>query len=717
MCRLIFYILVCCLPLQVLAQAEFVGSENCTECHQQESENWQQSHHWNSMQEATIDSVLGNFENAEFDYFGTVSTFFRRDDRFLVQTDNSAGELEEFEIKYTFGLDPLQQYLVEFPDGRLQTLSISWDSREQAEGGQRWYHLYPDEKIDSTNPLHWTGAFQNWNSRCASCHSTNLQKNYSLSTNTYNTTWSEINVSCESCHGQGSQHIDWANGNTDLANRGLINSIDAIWSPAGVDQIEIENYVEGLDGTNSNIASTQKEVCASCHSRRSEMAHRDLGSGFLDQHRLTMLSDGLYHADGQIQDEVYVYGSFLQSKMHQSQVSCSNCHEPHTQQLVIQGNGLCLQCHIEQQFDTEEHFFHEPDSEGAQCINCHMPVTTYMGVDDRRDHSFRIPDPFFSLISDAPNACTKCHQDRDNVWAAESLNSITGKAEPYYRHAEIFERVRNNDPFVLPDLLSLMQDESLPAIIRATALLESEQFPSQEVFEVSSNALQSSDPLIRGNAVASVSYLPVPNRYQLLQPLIEDPVKYVRLEVARQLAELPLQQLPEIYANQLLSLYAEFIEASEFNADMPGTMTDLALFYINRGDYVAAESSLDHALLVSSEYLPAILNLADLYRMLERENEGEILLQRAIESYPDSADTAHALGLLYIRAQRMDLARDHLETAFNLAPDNARYVLVYVLALERLGEIPEAVRVLREAVIRFPSDNQLYELLRDYSRR
>ncbi len=177
--------------------ASFVGAETCASCHKPEANAWRGSHHALAMQHATQATVLGDFNNASFEHFGQRSRFFRDGDKFLVETDGADGKLATFEIKFTFGVEPLQQYLVAFPDGRLQALPIAWDSRPKEQGGQRWMHLYPGEHIDSNDELHWTKISQNWNFMCASCHSTNLHKNFDAATDTFHTDYSELNVACE----------------------------------------------------------------------------------------------------------------------------------------------------------------------------------------------------------------------------------------------------------------------------------------------------------------------------------------------------------------------------------------------------------------------------------------------------------------------------------------------------------------------------------------
>jgi hypothetical protein len=180
------------LPKQELVKSStsvsYVGASVCKQCHQSEFQAWQGSHHQLSMQEANEQIVLGDFNNAKFNYNGIKSTFFKRDGKFMVRTDGADGQLTDYPISYTFGVTPLQQYLIEFPNGRYQALSIAWDSRPKSEGGQHWFHLYPNEKVDHNDQLHWTKRYQNWNIECAECHSTNLKKGYDVVTDSYKTT-------------------------------------------------------------------------------------------------------------------------------------------------------------------------------------------------------------------------------------------------------------------------------------------------------------------------------------------------------------------------------------------------------------------------------------------------------------------------------------------------------------------------------------------------
>jgi hypothetical protein len=300
------------------AAATFVGREQCVDCHDASYEQWLGSDHDKAMDLASDQTVLGDFNDAEFEHNGVTSRFYRKGDGYFVFTEGSGGEMAEFEVRYTFGVEPLQQYLVPFSGGRLQALPIAWDVDEQG-----WFTLYPDTVIAADDWLHWTRNGQNWNGMCAECHSTHLQKNYDPESRTFSTTWSDIDVSCEACHGPGSRHVAWA-------------EVDPMGRP------EVENY--GLPVyTNSVDNRQQVEICAPCHSRRSEVGDYDHGQVSLMENLLpSLLVEGTYHADGQILEEDYVWGSFVQSKMYHNGVRCSDCHNSHSLTLHKEGNELCL---------------------------------------------------------------------------------------------------------------------------------------------------------------------------------------------------------------------------------------------------------------------------------------------------------------------------------------------------------------------------------------
>jgi predicted CXXCH cytochrome family protein len=706
-----------CLLLMLSASAwpgSYSGSDACASCHEKEYQRWRESHHYQAMLPATAETVLGDFSDSSFEYAGVSSRFYLKNEKYYVETDNEKGELQEFELTYTFGFYPLQQYLVPFPRGRYQALNIAWDSRAKNEGGQRWIHLYPDEEITFDDGLHWTGSFQNWNSRCAACHSTNLKKNYNSSSDSYSTQWEEVNLGCEACHGPASGHLEWvaASGNADsaeneqagfdfeLADRGN-------WGPGK----STTHTFQRLDGKRPQ---NQVQMCAACHSRRSELSEDHSGKPFSDSFHLRLLESDLYFPDGQVNEEDYVYGSFLQSKMAQNGVVCSDCHDPHSNKVLAGDNSLCTQCHDNNIFNTPDHHHHADGGDGASCVNCHMPVKTYMVVDDRHDHSFRVPEPQLSLELGTPNTCNQCHQDRDAAWAAAALKNWGVKTDIRAVHAPILARARRGDASVVPDLLALSRQANVPEIIRATATLETANFPSQGLMQDIQAHLNSEDGLVRAAAVRSLNWLPAPQRYSVLQPLIIDPLKSVRMEVARQLSELPVVQLPAEYALEIETLRAEYLESLNLNADMPESQMSLGLHFDAIGNPVAAEAAYRRAIKLSPAFVPAMLNLADLYRANGLDTKAGALIDEAIRVAPLDSAAFHAKGLLLVRQGNLPEALVSLRKAALLSPLNVRYFYVYAVALYESGAHDQAISELESALNSSPQSRDLVMALASY---
>jgi predicted CXXCH cytochrome family protein len=702
---------LCCITSNVPADepAKFVGGQVCSGCHAAETERWRGSHHALAMQKATETTVLGDFANARFEHLGAVATFSRSGAKFIVNTEGPDGALHDYEIAYTFGVYPLQQYLIAFPGGRYQALGIAWDSRPKEQGGQHWFHLYPDRTLPAGDRLHWTGRDQTWNYQCADCHSTNLGKNYNLAANSYATTWTDLDVSCEACHGPGSRHLAWAKApasyppGADASRKGLTNWL----KPVDTGHWEM-NAETGIARRTEKLVSTELETCAACHSRRRVIAKNAVSGGsFLDGYLPALLERGLYHADGQIDGEVYEYGSFVQSRMHTAGVTCSNCHDPHTAKLRAEGNALCAQCHLPERFDAKEHHQHPPGSAGAQCVNCHMPTKNYMVVDPRRDHSIRVPRPDLSVPLGTPNACARCHADRPAHWAAGIVSGWYPHGRhtrPHYGTALHAGRVGAVDAEQQLDRLIL--DQSQPAIARASALPLLMPYASPASEPAIKRALGDADPLVR--AAAARALLGSPPRFvRAVAPLLSDAVRAVRIEAARALAGTDLLALTPQQQTAFVKATAELVAAETVDADRPEAHLNLGLLEVRRRQLPDAEKEYRTALRLDPNFVPALVNLADLARARGMDEEGAELLKKAMAIEPDNADVRYALGLFFVRRHDYTAALDLLRRAHELMPDNARYAYVYAVALNSSGKAREASATLEQAHQQHPADRDV----------
>jgi len=667
----------------------FAGSASCIDCHREAYQAWSGSHHDLAMQVASEDTVLGDFDDATFTHLGVTSRFYRRDGGFFVQTEGPDGELAEFEILYTFGVENLQQYLIGFPGGRLQALGIAWDTRPRQEGGGHWFHLYPEERIAPGDPLHWTGRYQTWNAMCAECHSTNLRERYDPDSDSYATAWDEIDVSCETCHGPGKAHAEWA----EEAKR--------LGVPASGDHRLLVDFKAG-------DSRYEVDVCAPCHSRRHLVSGEDrAGRPFLDDFMPVTLREGLYHADGQVLEEVYVYGSFLQSRMYHRGVRCVDCHDPHSLQLLAIGNALCLRCHNEapdprfptmilKNYDTPGHHFHPAGKPGTECVDCHMPATTYMVVDPRRDHSLKVPRPDLSVALGTPNPCSGCHADQPAQWSADWVVKWYGperRRDPHF--AEAIAAGRAGDPAAFEPLAALADDAEQPAIVRATALELLSQYGPPALDPLTA-ATRDQGPLLRATAAAGLVRLPPEQRLAAL-PLLEDPIRAVRVEAARVLAELPSDHFDPAQLRAFEAALAEYREAQLAMADMPGGRLNLAVLYAQRGEPELAVKAYRTALRMDPDFLPARANLANLYNGMGRNDAAEQLLREGIERAPDEGELHYSLGLLLAEEKRLEEAQEALSRAASLLPHRARVRYNQALALQQLGRRSEARAALQKA--------------------
>jgi predicted CXXCH cytochrome family protein len=696
------------------AAAMHVGAQVCAECHVQEYEAWQGSHHALAMQHANTQTVLGNFDHSPFTHAGITSTFFTRDGKFFINTDGPDGRLHDYEITYTFGVTPLQQYLIEFPDGRLQALTIAWDTRPKEAGGQRWFNLYPDQTIAAGDRLHWTGIDQNWNFMCAECHSTDVRKHFDAETNRFATQWSEINVACEACHGPGSVHVAWAKKEGDwkrfdVPGRGLQVALDERRGVTWTRQADTGNAVR----SRPREAAREVEMCGRCHARRGQLTDQlAFGRSLSDTHRVSLIEAPLYWPDGQMRDEVYNYGSFLQSKMFAQGVTCSDCHDPHTQQLKAPGNAVCAQCHAPSKYDTSQHHHHQAGSKGAECAACHMPTTTYMVVDPRHDHSLRIPRPDRSITLGTPNACNQCHEQQPPEWAADQVRQWYPQPLPgYQRFAEALHAASAMAVGARDQLLKAANDPSQPAIARASAIARLGAYPGAAMVNAVVAALHDDSPLVRRAAVEVLAATEPDTRVRFLPRVLDDPVKSVRIEAARALAALPQDRIPAAQRAALAKGLEEYLTVQQFNADRPEAHGNLGTLHAQLGAYEKAKDAYLKALELDPAFLPSAINLADLYRSRGHENDAEAMLREALRRDPGAADARYALGLSLARQRRLEAAVAELQDAARLAPDNAQYTYVYGVALHSTGKPQEALHVLEAAHQRFPADSAILQAL------
>jgi len=702
-------------PDLLYQQATFTGGESCVECHQKEFDLWKGSDHDLAMAHATDESVLGDFNDASFEFDGETHRFYKKDQRFFVWTSGPDGEMGEFEITYTFGYRPLQQYLVPFEGGRLQCLPITWDSDKN-----EWYHMvdtvYSNEHIDHSDWLYWTNQAQNWNGMCADCHSTNLRKGYDIEADTFNTTWKDINVNCEACHGAGSEHLKWAKlpEMARLADEsfGLL-----------VQTRELDNH-------------TYVDRCARCHARRT--VFNDFPgyyANLLDYMAPTLLISPYYFADGQILEEDYVYASFTHSKMYMTDVKCNDCHDVHSLQLkfeAVTANDLCLQCHRADIYDVYDHHFHKQKGEagspvqtggknwevgsGALCINCHMPGRYYMGVDFRRDHSFRVPRPDLSVANGSPNACNDCHSENTSAWATSYIEKWYGLSRrPHF--GTVFAAAREGDESAVPGLVNIALDELFPVIVRATAIYELENFPDSAGRQAVITSLTDPESMIRYQALQSYVPASLEEMLDILSPMLNDPVKAVRMQAAFRMSSIPAESMDSSLLREFYESLSEYRHAMEYTGEFAASRHNLGVVYQNIGKYEQAEQNFLAAIRIDDEFYPSMANLAVTYNQLGKNDQAETLLRHMIREFPDFHDAHYSLGLLLAEKGDYNGALESLETASEWMPDYARIWYNLAMLYQHFGRTNEFIASLNLALELEPANmDYLYALAEYYYR-
>ena len=704
--KLFFLLLLFLSVLMADNNATYVGDSACASCHSKETKEWKGSHHDLAMKEPNDKTVVGDFDNATFELHGIKNSFYKKGKKFFIRTDGEDGELHDYEVAYTFGVYPLQQYLLKFPDGRYQVPDIAWDSRSKEEGGQRWFHIHQDEVIKAGDVLHWTGINFNWNFMCADCHSTNLKKNYDPQTKSYHTTWDVINVSCEACHGPASKHLAWTKQQEgDPAHKGFPLSL----------QYKKGRWDVNTTTLKSTINRQEIEVCARCHSRRSQLDDTfKPGDKFRDHYLPAQLTEGLYFADGKIQDEVYVYNSFLQSKMYAKGVTCSDCHNPHTLNRRAEGDKVCFQCHKEQKYTSTTHHFHKEGSSGASCISCHMPARTYMGVDSRNDHSFRIPRPDISVdMPEIPNACNLCHTDKDAKWSTKAVKKWYGKipvGKQNFAHA--MQSLRRNSADAPKSLYAVLMSDA-PDIAKATVTGYLGSYPSKQTYTTTLQMLRNSDGTIRLSALRALEPFPLNMRIKEVFKMLADPLKTVRTEAARQLSAFPAGQLDEKNRLLLEKALQEYKDTLIFNADRPESQLALARLYINQKKPEEAEKAYNEALRLQPMFAPAYINYSDFLRSSGRDKKAYELLHAGLEKMPEVASLHYSLGLWYVRNKENDKALEEFKKAVELDENNSRYSYVYAVALGE-KDPKESIKVLEAIYPKHTGDRQIVSGLAYY---
>ncbi|WP_142783198.1 tetratricopeptide repeat protein [Changchengzhania lutea] len=675
-------------PTSEIPDSHFLGVSKCEACHKEQFKDWQGSHHDKAMQLADSTSVLGGFNDEKFISQGVTSHFYKKEGGFYVNTEGPDGINHDYKIEYTFGVTPLQQYIVKFPDGHYQCLRTAWDTLKN-----KWFDLYPNFKVVHSEWLHWSRGGLNWNTMCSDCHSTNVRKNYDFNTHSYDTKYAIINVSCEACHGPGKQHVE--------------------------DVKRLGNKYASTGTLHMTLNTAPKELvdqCARCHMRREQFSGAFNFEGtMLDHYFPQLIEDPQYYPDGQILDEDYVYGSFVQSKMYKNDVACNNCHNSHSLKLKFKGNALCTQCHVPEKFNAPKHHFHEMGTDGAQCINCHMPGKYYMGNDFRRDHSFRVPRPDLSLKYKTPNACAGCHK-KDDEWAWEAFQKLFGTVDSIHFSDKLTPGI-TRQPNAHTGLLELINDKAQVEIARASAVKALSNYNPENFIDDYLTWLNDKSTLVRGATVDVLSDTNNKGYMNSFLPLLKDSKRSVRIKVFYGLSGLSETQVPDQYKGVYQKVKKEFFTHLNTNSDFVGGRIKRANYYLKQGNIEKGIEGYESALAIDNINNNARLTLANLYYQNKNYKKAEEAFKKVIIQEPEYGPTYYSLALLYAELDRTDGAIELLEKAVEKMPDNIRVYYNLSLLYDKKKDHKNAESSLVKGLkIDVNNESILYALAYHYSK-
>ncbi|MDB6073127.1 MAG: hypothetical protein JWO89_767, partial [Verrucomicrobiaceae bacterium] len=594
------------------AFAEYAGDATCKACHAGAFDKWAASHH--GLAERPLNASLDKaaFEPAQtFSHGSQKTTVQGTGGKAEVITLGFGNKVAPFAISRVIGHDPLRQFLVTGEAGRVHTMEATWDPNHR-----EWFNVYGNEDRQPGEWGHWTGRGMVWNTMCASCHNTRVRKNYDAKADNFHTTMAQMTVSCEACHGPMKAHV--------------VNPKAAV----------------------SKLSKDQtRDTCAQCHSRRSELTGDfKPGDNFFDHHYLAIPDHSdIFYPDGQIRDEDYEFSAFLGSRMHNAGVRCIDCHDPHTSKPILPGNSLCMRCHTAGGFPNAPvivpalHTFHQPESTGSQCVNCHMPQTVYMQRHSRHDHGFTIPDPLMTQQFGIPNACNKCHTDKDVAFTLAAVEKWYGpKMDRRYRQrTTVLAKAKRGDEDAREGLLSLLKGDETPYWKASACLLLDRWLGNDDVRTALQEQLKHAHPLVRESAVRSLEPLLEGDQNGIrsaIEPLVNDPVRSVRTGAAWALRD--SVDLTSTAGKELLHMLA-------INSDQPSGQMQQAQFDFARHNAPLAITHMQRAIQWDPNSPPFHHDLAVMYSVAGNTQAGIQELQEAIRLNPREAEYQYKLGLAW----------------------------------------------------------------------
>ncbi len=496
---------------------DFAGSGTCQRCHEAEHSQWARSLHVRMTKPATDAVIVGDFNKVSLADNGRSYRMETRDGRRYISVSHAGRPSETFEVHYTLGAKRFQGYLTRLPEGRIYVLPVFWHVAQK-----RWL----DWKEITPVPDGDHDLRQIWNASCFNCHATNLEAKFDVASKTYNTTWTEMGLGCEACHGPGRPHIarmeDWEKNGRPEPGAPI-----GIFAPRRAQPRQVY------------------DMCTYCHGNKNSLFLGFLPGARMEDYALPFLvsqpmpSDdpqGDFWPDGRPSRFNRPQALTLSGCFIKGNVTCTNCHVAHGSRQehslkvsIADSNRLCTQCHesIRPQGpghrpegglrvktsgpELEQHTHHPFRSQGSRCIECHMSDVNWRLLIRRRDHTFAAPVPEMTAKYGVPNGCTTCHDGRTPEWASATMDlwyGDGGRRARAMRVADAFYLAGAGDPAALPGLVPIATDRTHGMLVRASAaefigrvyLLATGARQEMQADARSQTSLEGSRPVARADA-------------------------------------------------------------------------------------------------------------------------------------------------------------------------------------------------------------------------
>jgi len=713
---------------------DYSGSVSCRECHERFYTLWSTSHHGLAMQPITSDFIQNQvtfdqdaifMENAYYKAIKKDTSLFIRELKDGVTTD--------YKALWALGGKNVYYFLTDCEGGRLQTLPLAYDLKKG------WYNNpesavrhFPNMEhgglLDSA--VSWKDRQYTFNTSCYGCHVSQLENNFDLATNTYQTRWKEAGINCETCHGPCAEHIK-------------------VCREAGEGKVpeDLKIIVTSTFTPEQHNAS-----CAPCHAKMRPITASYLaGDRYFDNYDLITLENHDFYPDGRDLGENYTMtGWHMNSCQQNSNLHCVTCHTSSGRYRfksddLSESNKACTTCHEDNGKNYEQHTHHQINDKSPKCIDCHMPMTRF-GNMIRSDHSFRPPMPATSLRFKSPNACNICHNDKTAVWANQKVT--LWKGENYQKETlyigSLVEDARNGEWKRLDEMLQVIETNKYGEVYTNSLIRLLTDCDNPKKWPILIGGLKLDSPLSRSSAALGLSgYLNEEAKIALFNSAKDD-YRLVRLAAAQSLAIFSQDSFTPEQMKLFSQVNAEFEKSVLSRPDDWSAYYNLGNHYQNTGKISQALSAYETSMKIYPEAIMPLINSSFLYSVSGDQVKAEAILRKALIVEPLNEAANLNFGLLMAELNKMDEAEIAFRTvlkvneknataaynlsiivstkdlnescvlskkAMNASPDDPKFAYTYAYFLYQNKKQSEAIAQLEKTIKRFPDHLSSISLL------